>query len=371
MITAWRFAREGIGVVVLEAARIARGSTAASTALLMQEPDEDFHRLSVRYGAQATRRIWELSRQATDDFVHALRQLRIECGLVQRDSVYYPRTEADVATLRRECRLRRAAGLAARWLSRRALRRAANLDVAGAIRTRGNAQADPVRACVGFAGAAVAAGAVIFERSPVTSIARTRHGVRVRTAHGSIDASRVIVATGYATPSFKPLAGRFRMVQTYVIGTRRLTARERRRIGIGPVMLWDSGRPYFYARWTPDGRLLLGGGDRPRVSGAKRREAVPDGAARVREFFLERYPALAGIPFEYAWEGLFATTPDGLPYIGAHRRYPRHLFALGYGGNGMTFGYLAAELLLEAYCGRRSADHELFGFGRRRERERR
>ena len=48
-----------------------------------------------------------------------------------------------------------------------------------------------------------------------------------------------------------------------------------------------------------------------------------------------------------AWEGLFATTPDGLPYIGPHRRYPRHLFALGYGGNGMTFGFLAARLLLD------------------------
>jgi hypothetical protein len=36
----------------------------------------------------------------------------------------------------------------------------------------------------------------------------------------------------------------------------------------------------------------------------------------------------------------------GLPFIGPHRRYPRHLFALGYGGNGMTFGFLAARLLL-------------------------
>jgi hypothetical protein len=34
---------------------------------------------------------------------------------------------------------------------------------------------------------------------------------------------------------------------------------------------------------------------------------------------------------------------DGLPYIGTHRRYPRHLCALGYGGNGMTFGFLAAQ----------------------------
>ena len=54
------------------------------------------------------------------------------------------------------------------------------------------------------------------------------------------------------------------------------------------------------------------------------------------------YPELAGEKPDYAWEGLFAETPDGLPYVGEHSRYPRHLFALGYGGNGMTASFLAA-----------------------------
>ena len=57
-------------------------------------------------------------------------------------------------------------------------------------------------------------------------------------------------------------------------------------------------------------------------------------------------------------------TPDSLPYIGAHRRYPGHLFALGYGGNGMTFGFLAARMLREQWQGVRSDDHRLFRFGR-------
>jgi len=59
-------------------------------------------------------------------------------------------------------------------------------------------------------------------------------------------------------------------------------------------------------------------------------------------------------------------TPDCLPYIGPHRRYPRHLFALGYGGNGMTFGSLAARLLLEQWRGIRSPDQRLFRFGQLR-----
>jgi glycine/D-amino acid oxidase-like deaminating enzyme len=59
-------------------------------------------------------------------------------------------------------------------------------------------------------------------------------------------------------------------------------------------------------------------------------------------------------------------TPDGLPCIGPHRRYPHHLFALGYGGNGMTFGLLAARMLLERWQGVEPADHDLLAFGRHR-----
>jgi glycine/D-amino acid oxidase-like deaminating enzyme len=156
------------------------------------------------------------------------------------------------------------------------------------------------------------------------------------------------------------------MLTTYVIATRPLAVYERRSLGIGDVMMWDTGRPYHYARWTSDHRLMLGGGDRPRVDGRARERALREGTRGIRDHFVARYPALAPIAIEHGWEGLFATTPDGLPYVGPHRRYPRHLFALGYGGNGMTFGYLAAELLLEWYRGRQSADCELFAFGRLR-----
>jgi glycine/D-amino acid oxidase-like deaminating enzyme len=87
-------------------------------------------------------------------------------------------------------------------------------------------------------------------------------------------------------------------------------------------------------------------------------------SAEPRSYFETRLPALAAIKTEFAWEGVFAITPDSLPYIGPHSRYPRHWVALGYGGNGMTFGFLAARLLLERWQGQLSADHQLFGFDR-------
>jgi glycine/D-amino acid oxidase-like deaminating enzyme len=51
---AWVFAEAGVRVAVMDARRISRGSTAASTALLMQEPDEDFTDLSRRNEARTS-----------------------------------------------------------------------------------------------------------------------------------------------------------------------------------------------------------------------------------------------------------------------------------------------------------------------------
>ena len=363
---AWRFADAGLSVAVLEADRVARGSTAASTALLMQEPDKDLHELARRFGQRNARRIWRLSQVATRDFIRTLRRLKIQCELDKRDSVYYATRADDADRLKQEFRSRRAAGIAARWLDASALRRLTGIRARAGIQTPGNAQVDPCKACLGLLRAAERRGAKIFERSRVVGIDREGDAVFVRTERGVVRAKTVVIATGYATPEFKPLAGRFRMMHTYVVATERLAADAVRRLGLKKVMLWDTERPYHYLRWTRDRRVMFGGADRPRLAPGLRRRAMKRGAAALRQYFDRIYPALAAIDSAFVWEGLFATTPDGLPYIGRHGRYPKHLFALGYGGNGMTFGFLAATLLLEQYYGRSSPDHDLFAFGRTR-----
>src|SRR5205807_2644936 len=135
------------------------------------------------------------------------------------------------------------------------------------IITPGNAEVDPVRACLGFMDAAVSFGAEVFEASPVRQVTTTKDGVSVRTAGGIVRAKQVLVATGYATREFKPLTRRFKMKDTYVIATARLPKRTRRLLRHKDLMLWDTDRPYHYLRWTDQGRLLLGGEDIDHSSG--------------------------------------------------------------------------------------------------------
>lgn len=360
------FAEANVRVIVVEAERVGLGSTAASTALLLQEPDYDLTALTRKYGASKARRIWQISHLTTKQFIDTIHRLRIRCRLKARDSIYYTLSEDSARALRREWRRRQEAGFKGNWLDAAALYRATGIQGAAAIRTSGNALLNPLLACRGLLSAAVGMGGRVFERSTVRRIRRIGDGVRLYSKHGTIDARQVVIATGYATKYFRPLAGRFKMRHTYVLATEPIGGRTRRQLGLGDVMLWDTARPYHYVRWTDDRRLLLGGEDRLMRPGANRSTQFATATRELREYFENRFPAWSEVAIDRAWEGLFAMTPDGLPYIGRHRRYPGHLFALGYGGNGMTFGALAARILLEQWRGIAAPDHRLFAFNRLR-----
>jgi glycine/D-amino acid oxidase-like deaminating enzyme len=367
-LVAHAFASAGISTVLLEASAVGRGSTAASSALLLQEPDLELMELTGRYGARTSQRMWQMSHESVRQLVMLLRRLRIACDLEHCDAIYYATDARAVARLRSEYELRDSRGFEAAWLGPGALRRTTGISGQGAIRTHGSAQFDPYRACLGVLRAAVAAGAQVFERSHVRRIVTDRDRVRLWTRDGMLQSERVVIATGYATSHFRPLAGRFRMYRTYVLATEPIGVHDRQELGLSDVMVWDMQRPYHYARWTPEHRLLLGGGDRLVRPGVRRRQQFATAVEELRGYFETQFPAVSAINTAFAWEGLFATTPDTLPYIGPHRRYPRHWFALGYGGNGMTFGFLAARLLLERWQRAISPDHALFEFGRMRRR---
>lgn len=53
----------------------------------------------------------------------------------------------------------------------------------------------------------------------------------------------------------------------------------------------------------------------------------------------------------YTWAGPFGETKDVLAYIGQTPKFPHTYFALGYGGNGITFRVIAAKIITDLYLG--------------------
>ena len=137
---------------------------------------------------------------------------------------------------------------------------------------------------------------------------------------------------------------------------------------LGPLsetMVWESARPYLYLRTTGDGRLLIGGEDDDIDIPAKRDAQVERKAAKLAEKVSKLFPQLPVQPV-YAWAGTFAETPDGLPWFGASDEHgPRVLFAMAYGGNGITYSLLGAGLLRAAIERRRHPLAALFSFDRK------
>jgi glycine/D-amino acid oxidase-like deaminating enzyme len=113
-------------------------------------------------------------------------------------------------------------------------------------------------------------------------------------------------------------------------------------------------------------------GDRILVHGA-RQEEIPSKAReralvqRTGQLMYElslRYPAISGLPPSQSWDGIDYDTPDGLPLLGPHRNFPRHLFAFGSARHGAGLAWVAARLALRHFQGEATKADEALGFQR-------
>jgi len=140
-----------------------------------------------------------------------------------------------------------------------------------------------------------------------------------------------------------------------------------RRDALGPLaslLVWESARPYFYLRSTDDHRLVVGGEDDAIDIPARRDRRVLRKSRKLLARTQRLFPHLALQP-AFMWGGTFAETADGLPFFGPHPQYgPRVLFAMAYGGNGITYAMIGAQLLRALIERRAHPLRALFGFER-------
>ena len=109
----------------------------------------------------------------------------------------------------------------------------------------------------------------------------------------------------------------------------------------------------------------MGGEDDAIDIPARRDARVMGKASRLLKRARTLFPQLPLQP-AFAWAGTFAETRDGLPWFGAHAQHgPRVLFAMAYGGNGITYSALGAQLLRATIERRRHPLKTLFSFQRR------
>jgi glycine/D-amino acid oxidase-like deaminating enzyme len=226
------------------------------------------------------------------------------------------------------------------YLDHASLLRRFEIARAGAILSPLAADADPVELTYGLLKLSVGRRASIRQAN---ATAFESGGAKVTVGLGDgleIEANRVVLCTGYVMPSIvRPTIQR--PTSSWAIAT------EPQPQNLWPeeALIWEASRDYHYARSTSDGRIIFGGEDDDSAIEPDAREALNPAK---RERLIQKLGALwprSSNRIDYCWSGAFDTTQDGLPLIGPVPGQKNIFAAYGYGGNGITFSYLAAELL--------------------------
>lgn len=361
-------AAAGLDVAVIDHRPPASGSTPASTGLLMYEIDVPLVELIERLGREDAEQAYRACYRVLGEFKRELRSARSEIDLITRPSLQLAVTPGDAAKLRAEQQARRRLGIDVEYLRRRELRERFGVERPGALLSRHAMEVNPLALTRVLLRRATRNGATLLrsDRLDLDSLAGDSRPFQVRIGPGRVTARNIVIATGYETPhQFREVAALTSLLSTFAVCTTSMEAPAWPR----RALIWETGERYFYGRTTVDGRIMIGGEDEPFRSPA-RREAMVDRKSRtLMKKLFTLFPNLkaADLKPEYRWAGTFAQTEDGLPYIGQHPRYPDVYFALGYGGNGITFSLLAAQIITSAITRRPRSGHRaaaVFGFGR-------
>lgn len=347
----------GFRVMLIDRRGPLLGSTPASTALVQYEIDVPLTRLTRSLGRARAAQAWRRSRLAVANLAARIDELGIACGKVTRNSLLLAGNDLGPGGLRDEAEARRAAGLYAEYLTRGRLLERFGIARAGAIVSPGNLALDPRRLTAGLLRCALERGAECHAPVEATTIAGARDGVSVATAGGPvISAAHVILATGYELTELVP-AKAHQVISTWAIATRP----QRRALWPEQALIWESSDPYLYLRTTNDGRIICGGEDEEFSDEAARDALIPAKTARLSAKLARLFPWVDARP-AFAWTGAFGTTRTGLPLIGALPGHPRVQAVLGYGGNGITFSRIAAEMVRAELTGTADSDATLFAF---------
>jgi taurine dehydrogenase large subunit len=250
---------------------------------------------------------------------------------VWKDVFGYPSELIDQATLRRE------------YVN--------DCEAAGALHEPEGIGIHALKLAYGYLRLAREAGARVHPSSPVTGW-ETVNGVHhLRTPGGMVRARAVGVATGaYTAPDLHPLlTGRIMPILSNSMVTRPLTQQEIAACNFRTTqVLTDTRTLRFYYRFLPDNRLQIG--SRSAITGAdapnpRHYELLIEGMGR-------KFPALRGVAIDYSWWGWVDVSHDMMPRICQPDPKQSVFYALGYGGNGVSYSQQAGRRLAERIAGK-------------------
>ena len=315
-----------------------------------------------RWGLATAKKLDTEIRTGFENFEQLTRE--IDCDAFDGGHLYLAHRPEKLDYLRGEVRvMNETFGYAARMLSAEAIRRdyCDERENAGGMLEAEGVGIHPLKFTFGLLARARALGAKIHPASPVQGW-QTVGGVHhLRTPGGTVRAKRVVVCTGgYTGQALNPLLkNKIMPILSNNCVTRLLTAAEIAACNFrSETFLTDTRTLRFYYRLLKDAdghRLQLG--SRSSVTGAEAEDPIH--LKLLTDAIARKFPPLAGIAIEYSWWGWVDVSHDMMPRITRPDPQQSVWYAVGYGGNGVSFSTWAGKRLAERVAGK-DAGNEVF-----------
>ena len=350
--TALLLAEAGASVVLLEAGRLAGGTSGSTTAKVSSQHGWIYDALRSLHGAETARRYGEANEAALAWVAARVARDRIDCDFRRQPAYAYATSADGRRQAEREAEAAVEAGLPARLVQETPL----PYPVEAAVRFDHQAELHPRKYLLALAARLAALdGARIFERSHAVEVGAHEGRQVAKGPGGRVLAERVVIATHYPFLDRSLAFARLRPLRSYAIACRIA--------GAPPEGMHISGEgPTRSIRAIPLGGSESGGEELLLVGG----EGHATGTESDTELRYERLEAFAREHWdvravEHRWSAQDPSTPDRLPYVG--RLMPRGdavLMATGFAKWGMTGGTAAALLLADLCLGREAMWADLF-----------
>jgi glycine/D-amino acid oxidase-like deaminating enzyme len=349
----------GIDCVTVDSRTIGLGSTCASTSLLQYEIDTSLSELIELIGKKNAERSYHLCNYAIEQLGKIAQKLDFR-EFEFKNSLFYAAYKKDVAFLKEEYEARKAAGFKVHFLNEEEVSEQFGFAAPAAILSEHGAQTDAYAFTHKLLQYKKGKEPNIYDRTTISDVKYLKDSVQLETDLGfTVKANKVIYATGYEVTEMidKKIVD---LKSTYAVIS---DQHETKSFWKDNVLIWNTANPYLYMRTTPDGRILIGGRDEEYYNPKKRDKLITKKSAQLTNDFHQIFPEI-DFKAEFSWTGTFGETKDGLPFIGTYNGMPNTYFALGFGGNGITFSLVAAEIITDLILGKENPDAAIFSFER-------
>jgi glycine/D-amino acid oxidase-like deaminating enzyme len=352
--------QKGFSTILIDKREIANGSTSATTAMLQYEIDVPLHQLIKLIGEQGA----VASYQACRDSIYLLKKIvediNSNCGFKAKESLYFASNAKDLKWLKTEFETRKQNGFKVEWLNAADLKKTYGLIAEGGILSADGGSIDAFCLTHELLHHNVKKGLKVFDKTELKTVKYNDDSVSITTqTKAVIKAKKIIYCTGYETQQMLPNKI-VKLKSTYAMVSECMENLSDR---ISKTLFWNTDSPYLYLRSTEDGRMLVGGEDEDFKNPIKRDILLGNKQGKLLKTFQKFLPEINFIE-DFSWCGTFGETKDGLPYIGAHPKFPNSYFCLGFGGNGITFSVIGADIITDLINGKTNLLAHFFRFDR-------